>query len=66
MPNEMGAARAGNFAAFLGERYSTAELAGFTNDLLKAMLKRVAVALPKSDYPCGSLGKIQAITALLH
>jgi tetratricopeptide (TPR) repeat protein len=57
--------RAANMAAFLGERHSPEELSGTTTDGLEQLLRKVTTALPMSDLPCGSLGKIKAIMSLL-
>jgi tetratricopeptide (TPR) repeat protein len=65
MPDGPPSDRAANFAAFLGEHRSPQELSATTSDELQRLMSQVAATLPKSEYPCGSLGKIKAITALL-
>ncbi|MBV8189340.1 MAG: tetratricopeptide repeat protein [Alphaproteobacteria bacterium] len=64
-PNGSPSVRAANFAAFLGEHRSAQELSSTTSEGLRQLMRQVADTLPKSDYPCGSLGKIKAITSLL-
>ena len=65
MPDDTKSTRAANFAAFLGEHHSEGELSAITEDDLHRLAQRVAAALPKSDLPCGSLGKVKAIMSLL-
>lgn len=64
-PDSSLSSRAANFLVFLDENRSSQELNGIDKDSFAALMQIVARELPRAELPCGSLGKIKSIMALL-